>query len=382
MTNSFRAAYIAWDETKNLSASQLKKQRETERYFDYEEFPLEEFYNLTLSTTQEFQTENLKHETTMGIEINKNPFLLSGEGIAPTSAPEIFTSFVLPSLYSARDFVSKNNYLGLLIEYRVNWGDRLSLNFEGTLDLVVSDTTALPKLPFVEPTEYNNFYPEITLDYQLTQSFLLFASFEYAAEPIAGTDARNRPLQAEVYKSLELGIETKLSENWLATISFARETQNNITATDPNEPDFDLQINEQSSRSWTGELRGEITAGWWVYGFYTYTDATVTEDEEIPVGNSVEGVARHSGGFWTSYEITQGAWQGWGFGGGILVNGDRPGNTANSLTLPGYVQTDAAIFYSQDNFKAALSFQNLFNTGVDDDEVTPRSLFATVSFQF
>lgn len=39
ITNSFRAAYVTWDRTKNISRSRL----ETEREFDYSEFPLEQF---------------------------------------------------------------------------------------------------------------------------------------------------------------------------------------------------------------------------------------------------------------------------------------------------------------------------------------------------
>ncbi|MBE9167125.1 TonB-dependent receptor [Pleurocapsales cyanobacterium LEGE 06147] len=384
IADSFRAAYISWDRTNNLSSSQTQNELEKERYFDYGEFPLEEFYSLIIETTQDFQTGNLNHETIIGVEVIKNPFILFGESIEPSSyALEILTNSLLPSPYLARDFVSKKNYLGLFIEHEINLSDRLSFNFEGTLDVVIDDTIDIPEIPFVEPTENNNFYPEIALDYQLTDKIWLFASFEYAAEPIAGTDARDLPLRAEIYRGFEVGIETELSNNWLATLSFYHETQNNITTIDPNEPDFNLQINQQISQSWIGELRGEITPGWWVYGFYTYTDATVTKDEEIQIGNQVEGVARHSGGFWTSYEITRGSWQGWGFGGGILVNGDRPGDTTNSFTLPSYLQTDAAIFYSQNNFKAAISVQNLFNAGVDNDgEATPRSLFSTLWFQF
>ncbi|MGL5833254.1 MAG: hypothetical protein ACRC1Z_08475, partial [Waterburya sp.] len=75
ITNSFRAAYVSWDRTNNNSSSPL----ETEREFDYDEFPLEQFYNLILETNQELGTET-KQSTTIGIEINKNPFLLSGEG--------------------------------------------------------------------------------------------------------------------------------------------------------------------------------------------------------------------------------------------------------------------------------------------------------------
>jgi hypothetical protein len=39
----------------------------------------------------------IKQSTTIGIEINKNPFLLSGERI--DSAPQTFTTFILPSNY-------------------------------------------------------------------------------------------------------------------------------------------------------------------------------------------------------------------------------------------------------------------------------------------
>ncbi|MGL6342772.1 MAG: TonB-dependent siderophore receptor, partial [Waterburya sp.] len=368
ITNSFRAAYVSWDRTHNTFRSPL----EIEREFDYDEFPLEQFYNLILETNQEFGTK-IKQATTIGIEINKNPFLLSGEGI--DSTPQTFTTSFLPSNYITRDFISKKNYLGLFIEHEMTLSDRLSLNFEGTLDVVIGDTTDLPELPTVEPIENNNFYPELSLDYQLSDRLLLYTTVEYSAEPTEGTDINDNPFKREINQGLELGIETELSDNWLATLSFYHETQNNITITDPNEPDFELQINEQTSNSWTGEVSGEIIPGWWVYGFYTYTDATVSEDEVITVGSSVTGVASHSGAFWTSYEITQGVWQGLGFGSGIAVNGERPSDSENSSTLPIYLQTDTAIFYSQDNFKAAISVQNLFNAGIEDEAVTARSLF-------
>jgi iron complex outermembrane receptor protein len=377
ITNSFRAAYVTWDRTHNTSSLQL----ETERDFDYGEFPLEQFHNLILESNQEFGTE-IKQETTIGIEVNKNPFLLSGEGINSTSAPQAASTSILPSPYVAGDFISKKNYLGLFIEHEMTLSDRLSLNFESTLDVIIGDTTDIPELPTVEPVENNNFYPELSLDYELTDNIFLFTTVDYSAEPIEGTDINNNPFKRETYQGIELGIETELNDNWLATLSFYHETQNNITTTDPNEPDFELQINEQTSNYWTGELSGEIIPGWWLYGFYTYTDANVSEDQVITVGSSVTGVARHSGAFWTSYEITEGVWQGLGFGSGFSVNGDRSGDAENSFTLPRYLQTDAAFFYSQDNFRAAISVQNLFNAGIEDEEVARRSLFGTVLIQF
>ena len=128
----------------------------------------------------------------------------------------------------------------------------------------------------------------------------------------------------------------------------------------------------------TGEIKGEIVSSLWLYGFYTYTDATVAEDEIIRVGERVEGLARHRTGLWTSYEVTDG----FGFGSGIIWNDKRPGDTENSFILPSYLQTDAAIFYLQNNIKAAISIQNLFNAGLEDEEVTERSLLGTVWLQW
>ena len=394
MIDSFRAAYFTWDRTNDIVPSHsyqrsADSQLETEREFDYGEFPLEQFYNLILETNYEFETV-IEQETTIGIEINKNPFLLSGEGINSLPASQAFNTNFLPSPYVREDFISKKNYLGLFIEHEIYLSDRLSLNFEGTFDVVIDDITDLPELPSVEPIENNNFYPELSINYELSDPkathqrnrLFLYTTVEYSTEPIEGTDARDRPFDSETYEGLEIGIENQFSDRWLAILSFYHETQSNIIAIDPNEPDFDLQINQQTSNSWTGEIRGKLNSGWWLYGFYTYADTAVTEDEIITVNNSIAGVPTHSGGMWTSYEIPQGVWQGLGFGSGLLVNGDRPSDVDNSFTLPSYVQTDVAMFYSQDDFRVAVSIQNLFNAGIEDEDATERSLFSTVWLQF
>ena len=376
LTNSFSAAYIIWDQYYTVGASQQENQ--FEREFDYDEFPLEEFYNLSLESSQNFQTASIQHETTIGIELNKNIF---GRTSRQSSHGEL-SSLVLPNPYVAEDFVSKKNYLGLYIEHEAVLGDRLSFSFEGTLDAVIPDTIDFSSTSLIEPIENNNFYPEISLEYQLSDSFLTYASFEYSVEPIVGTDFRNQKLRSEIYQTWEVGIETQLNKNWLATVSFEREIQNNFTTIDPNEPDFDLQINRQIGNSWTTEISGKLNPGWWLYGFYTYTNATVTEDEVITVGNSISGIARHSVGLWTSYEITQGKWQGLGLGTGITWNGERPADAVNSFDFPDYLQTDLVIFYTQENFKTAISLENLFNGGLDDENVTSQRILGTILWEF
>ncbi|ELS00509.1 outer membrane receptor protein [Xenococcus sp. PCC 7305] len=381
MTNSFRAAYITWDEHNRVGA--YPQENQFEREFDYDEFPFEEFYNLSLESSQNFQTANIQHETTIGIELNKNIFGRTSRQSSQGKFDSLgLNSLIIPNPYVAEDFFSKKNYLGLYIEHEAALGDRLFLSFEGTFDVAIPDTIDFESTSLIDPIENNNFFPEISLEYQLTHSLLAYTSFEYGVESIEGKDFRNQRLRSETYQTWEVGIKTQLNDNWLATVSFEREIQNNFTTTDPNEPDFDLQINRQIGNSWTGEISGELNPGWWLYGFYTYTDATVTEDEVIKVGNSLAGIARHTGGLWTSYEITQGQWQGLGLGSGIIWNGERPADAVNSSDFPDYLQFDLAIFYNQDHFKAAISVQNLFNGGFDEQEVTSQTILGTILWKF
>ena len=58
-------------------------------------------------------------------------------------------------------------------------------------------------------------------------------------------------------------------------------------------------------------------------------------------------------------------------------------NYTNELSLPNYLQIDAAMFYVQDQIKAAISIKNLFNSGdKEDPEVVEQAIFGTIFWQF
>ncbi|MEH2182389.1 MAG: hypothetical protein V7K56_25495 [Nostoc sp.] len=46
---------------------------------------------------------------------------------------------------------------------------------------------------------------------------------------------------------------------------------------------------------------------------------------------------------------------------GLFYIGDRQRNLNNSFVLPSYLRTDAAIFYNQGGFRAAVNIRNLFD---------------------
>ncbi|MEO0491054.1 MAG: TonB-dependent receptor, partial [Cyanobacteria bacterium J06659_2] len=149
---------------------------------------------------------------------------------------------------------------------------------------------------------------------------------------------------------------------------------------------------EQRSQGIELDLSGEILPGWRVIANYAYTDARVTQDNAIPLGNGLAGIPEHSANVWTTYTLQDGDLAGLGFGFGLNYVGERPGDLNNSFRLDEYWVTNAAIFYDRNDFQLALNFKNLFNTnyiqgtpisrvrGIEPGE--PFTIVGSISFRF
>ena len=136
-----------------------------------------------------------------------------------------------------------------------------------------------------------------------------------------------------------------------------------MLTTDPIDDEFSIQVGEQRSQGIELNVAGEILPGWKIIAGYAYTDAEVSEDLNIPVGDRLNNVAENTANLWTTYEIQTGNLQGLGFGLGLFYVGERETELPNSnAELPSYFRTDAAIFYRRDNWRAAINIRNLFDT--------------------
>ena len=142
-------------------------------------------------------------------------------------------------------------------------------------------------------------------------------------------------------------------------------TKTNVTTPDPDPllaaQGFSVQTGEQQSQGIELDVSGEILPGWNVVASYAYTDAKVTEDNSIPVGNQLLLVPENQASLWTTYEIQEGDLTGLGFGLGLFYVGERQGDLANSFELDDFLRTDAALYYRQGGFNAAINIRNLFD---------------------
>lgn len=139
------------------------------------------------------------------------------------------------------------------------------------------------------------------------------------------------------------------------------------------------------------DVAGEILPGWKVIASYAYTDAEVTKDNIIPIGNRVFNVPENQASLWTTYSFQKGDLKGLGFGLGLFYVGERQGDSDNSFTVPDYLRTDAAIYYRRDNFNAAINIRNLFNvdyiSNADNGRIflqsgAPLTIIGSISWEF
>jgi len=213
------------------------------------------------------------------------------------------------------------------------------------------------------------FSPRIGLTYQPLPPVSVYANFTKSFLPNFGpfTAARNQfdPTTGTQY---EAGVKSVIVPGRLtSTLAVYRIDKTNVLAPDPANPLFFIQTGAQRSQGVEFDLTAQLADGWKVIATYAYTDARVTEDTRSIVGNRLPLVARNAGSFWTTYDFQVDPLKGFGVGGGIFAVGERAGDLANSFELPGYVRTDAALYYRKreifphTNLIAQLNAQNLLN---------------------
>jgi iron complex outermembrane receptor protein len=206
------------------------------------------------------------------------------------------------------------------------------------------------------------FSPRVGIVYQPIKPLSLYASYARSFVPQAGLTATGQAFQPQHGTQYEIGAKADLLGDKLSVdLALFDLTQSNILTNDPNNSGFSIPVGEANSKGVELFVTGEISPGWNVIASYAYADPRVTEDNSIPVGKELPGAAQNIASLWTTYIIPKGNLKGFGAGLGLYYVGDRFVDSANTLKLPNYVRTDAALFYRQGKFDAALNFQNLFD---------------------
>ncbi|RUR74835.1 TonB-dependent siderophore receptor [Chlorogloeopsis fritschii PCC 9212] len=323
-----------------------------------------DYYYLDTNLLGKFNTGSINHQLLFGFSLSRNTTDLRFEFGIPAAPVDIFNPVydqrVVPTgIPNSSRFITRDT-LGIYLQDQITLAENLKLLLGGRVDFFEERTTN--RLTNVETNQSDTaFSPRVGIVYQPIQPISLYASFARSFTPTIGTSATGEAFQPERGTQYEVGIKADLTSKLSTTLAFYDLTRSNVTTTDPNNPDFSVQTGEQNSRGIELDISGEILPGWNIIAGYAYTDARVTKDNNIPVGNRLFAAPEHSFNLWTTYRIQKGDLQGLGFGLGFYYFGERAADLANTLELPSYFRTDAAIFYEREQFRAAVNFRNLFD---------------------
>lgn len=234
--------------------------------------------------------------------------------------------------------------------------------------------------------------PRVGLVWQPLEATSLFANWSRSHAPNVGHGANENTFEAEIAEQVEVGVKQQFLDNRLSTsLAVFRLDRSNILTTDPLDPTRQVLTGQQASEGVELDAVGAITLDWKVIASYTYTHAFVRSDTNLPVGDRLSNAPRHHASVWSTYDIA--SVPGLGVGGGVYYVGAREANLPNTYTLPGYVRTDAMLFYRRDAWRVQLNINNLFNrryyTGGSAgtfnytlDPGRPRSAQLTATYQF
>ena len=220
----------------------------------------------------------------------------------------------------------------------------------------------------------NKWLPRAGLVYKWTEAVSLYGSYTQSLKPTSTIaplssgvviDSGVLPEQAT---SWELGTKLDLPGSMTGSLAFFNIDKKNVLVSQYN--DVTRQTDWRTSgrarsRGIELDVAGQIGERWNLIGSYAYIDAKTTEDP-LYAGNRLWNVAQHTASLSAVYDFGQ------IFGGdklrlgaGAHYVGNRPGDSANSFTLPAYTVADAFATYEtkvgQRKLRFQLNVKNLFN---------------------
>ncbi|MGP1387537.1 MAG: TonB-dependent siderophore receptor [Thainema sp.] len=354
-------------------------------------------YSLQTSVTGDFSTGSLEHTLLVGVDLNLNRFdeRFTRVDLSTPAPLDIFNPEYgvtprpdLSGLTPFQPFDTEYDRIGVFLQDQVSLGNFIVV---GGLRY---DTVDFRDLGADASRSDSAWSPRLGVVYQPAENVSLYANYAQSFVPSFSRGIDGDFLEPETSEGFEIGVKAELFDgDLLATLAYFDITKQNVaTVADPL-TGASIATGEQRSQGIELDVLGEIVPGWNVIGFYAYTDARVTEDNVIPIGNRLPNSPRHSTGLWTTYEIQTGDLQGLGFGIGVNYVSNRFGNLSNDFEIGDYFLTNAAVFYERDNWRAALNVNNLsdveyitttstFNRNTGIRPGAPLSVVGSVSVRF
>lgn len=390
--NALRASFLHSPQNSLFPSSLLEDQRTLERGLFSTSDQSQDNLAIDTHVVGRFNTGRVGHKVLFGFDFNRD--IYSASNLEYLIDPiDIFNPVYrrsqrqLVAVYPSDSFITDN--FGIYLQDQIDLLPQLKVLLGGRFDWATQNYN-FSESPDVSQSDAA-FSPRVGVVYQPSKDHSIYASYSRSFLQNIGNTFTDTAYDPEFGTQYEVGVKSEwLDGRLLTTMALYEITRSNVLTEDPLNPNFSVQTGEQRSRGFELTATGRILPGWNIVAGYAYTNAKITADNTLEVGNELTNVPRNAASLWTTYEIQKGSLQGLGFGLGLFYVGERQGDLVNSFLLPGYTRTDASIFYNQEKYRIGVNVENLFNITYFESSNGPLRVFygapftvrATVSWKF
>ncbi len=332
----------------------------------------------TASLTGKFGYGIFKHTVLVGADYDKTDY--HGEmglnlfwGVADFGSSALNAPYgVTPPVSDIQD--DKMETLAFYAQDQMSIGDRLDITAGlRWTKLDVKSSYSSGGIPFVDTDEsYYRVTPRIGATYKIVEGVSAFAGY---AEGFKGTVAAfgvTDP-KPETSQSYEGGLKLAGPIKGLSgTLALYEVTRQNVITADPLNPFASIQTGEQRARGFEADLVYEPDPALSLLLSFAHTDAKVTKDNTLPVGDKLKRVPENAGRLAARYRFQSPTLKGLEVGAGVTAVSDRELTLPNVVAVDGSTLFDAQASYAFGPASIAVSVVNL----TDQDGFAPYNYFA------
>lgn len=252
---------------------------------------------------------------------------------------------------------------GFYVQDQMKLG-RFTLMLSGRNDWV--DLVSNSRIGPGQSREDSKFSGRAGLIYNFDEGVAPYISYATSYNPIIGANfSTGQLLLPETGEQVEVGVKYEpIGTNARFGVAVFDLKRNNALTTDPNNPLFQTQNGQVTSRGIELEAVVNFTPDFKLIASYTNYNLFVSRDlNPALIGTVPTNTPQQLASLWTDYTFRDGMLNGFGFGGGVRYVGSSYADTANTLVVPSVVLGDLALHYEWDrNWRAQLNVVNVADT--------------------
>lgn len=213
----------------------------------------------------------------------------------------------------------------------------------------------------------NKFSPRIGISADITPSLTAYGMYDQSFLPANGVDFSGDTFDPIEANDIEGGIKKSFFNRMLKTSLGAFQiTKQNVLVTDPEHPDFSIQLGEVQSKGIEFDLQGELTPELNITWNYANTNVEITENtDESVIGQKVAGHAKHITNGWLNYNFAETSrLKGFGASLGYQYQVDRSTwawGADSQSDLPNYFRLDGALSWKSNKIRVQVNLNNILN---------------------